>query len=62
MKKVEITQIIEMAESLNNENMKWHFHLLGKDCRFNDNKEKFSIILENEETGQVFYSVFDEKP
>ena len=62
MEKTKINKIIEMAESLDKENKRWHFHMLGKDCKFNANKGKFSIVFENEETGKVFYSVFDEKP
>lgn len=61
MKKIEIIQIIKMAEYLNKENKKWHFHVLGKDCKFNDNKRKFSIVFENEESNETFYSIFEDK-
>ena len=62
MKKYEIRQIIKIAESLNKENKRWHYHLLGKDCIFNSEKDKFTIILEIEEKKEVLFSVFDKKP
>ncbi len=62
MKKCEINQIIKTAKLLNKENKKWHYHMLGKDCIFNDEKGKFNIIFEIEKTNEVLFSIFNEKP
>lgn len=62
MKKAEIDYIIERSSYLQEHNRKWHFHMLGKDCNYNQHKGKFVIVLEDEETGKSYYAAFDEKP
>ena len=62
MKKADFQEISDTAAHLSKLNKKWHFHLLGKDCKFNGSKGKFAIVLENEETGESSCSVFDGKP
>lgn len=62
MKKVDFPEIIGKATDLSKHSKKWHFHTLWRDCKFNANKEKFSIVFENEGNGESFYSVFDHKP
>jgi len=55
-----IKEIIEKAKEAKSKNKKWHFHMLGKNCKFNENKGKYSIVFESEK--EILFSVFDEKP
>ena len=63
MKKQKINEIIEKAKNLSKENGNWHFHMLGENCIFNNNnKGKFSIVFEDEKNGEIYFSLFDDKP
>jgi len=62
MKEISFNELFEKAKTFHKDNSKWHFHVLMKNCIFNEKKEKFSIILENEDTNEVFVSYFDEDP
>ena len=62
MEKTNYSDIIGKAGDLKAAGKKWHFHLLNKSCVFNKNKGQFTIVLENEETGENFYTLFEEKP
>jgi len=55
-----IKEIIEKAKEADSQNKKWHFHILGKNCKFNENKGKFEIVFESEK--ETLFSVFNEKP
>ncbi|MBI4163179.1 MAG: hypothetical protein HY513_05850 [Candidatus Aenigmarchaeota archaeon] len=61
MKQVEISEIIKYAEECNRKNIKWHFHILTPDCAFSK-KKKYSIVFENEKTGEQLITFFAEKP
>jgi len=61
MKQVEISDIIEHAEECHRKKIKWHFHILTPDCTFNQ-KKKYSIVFENEKTGEQLITLFNEKP
>ncbi|MDD5163127.1 MAG: hypothetical protein PHD95_02880 [Candidatus ainarchaeum sp.] len=62
MKKVDFQEIVAKAKNLAKYNKTWHFHMLGRDCKFNNNRGKFRITFEDESSGKSFYSVFDNKP
>ena len=54
-------ELLEKAKLLSKEKKPWHFHMLGKDCKFNDAKGKFAIVLEIEGAPPSI-CLFDEKP
>ena len=54
-------EIVKKVRELANEKKKWHFHFLTPNCIFND-KEKFALILENEDKKEYYVCYFDEKP
>lgn len=60
MREENIDTIISKAKELKNENKKWHFHMLSKDCHYNEHKGKFCIIFESE--NETLFATFDEKP
>ncbi|MFH0837374.1 MAG: hypothetical protein V1870_04555 [Candidatus Aenigmatarchaeota archaeon] len=53
---------MKKAESYYKNKTKWHFHILMQKCIFSTNKNKFTIILENEDNGDSFVTYFDERP
>jgi len=61
MKETTLEEIVKTAELYCKKNIPWHHHFLTRKCQFNKG-EKFQIILENEETGKSFVSLFDYKP
>lgn len=54
-------EIVNLAKHCKNKNIKWHFHMLGKDCKFNERKDKYCIVFENEESKEYVVSFFDKK-
>ena len=61
MKEVKFDVILKNAKQCYKIKSKWHFHILMPGCMFN-NKKKFAIIFENEETKDQLISFFDERP
>lgn len=61
MKEVDMPEILKQAEECNKNKIKWHFHILTPDCAFSKDK-RYSIVFENEKTGQHFITYFKEKP
>ena len=61
MKKTNIEEIVKLAKSYCIEEIPWHHHFLTSKCIFNT-INKFQIILENEQSGESFVSVFSYKP
>ena len=61
MKETNLEEIVKTAEKYCKEGIPWHHHFLTLKCQFNKSK-KFQIILENEETGESFLTLFDYKP
>ncbi|MFH1447511.1 MAG: hypothetical protein ABIG39_01495 [Candidatus Micrarchaeota archaeon] len=55
-------EIISEAKRLTGGKIQWHFHMLGTDCIFNQHKGKFTMILENEESGEIQFSLSEKKP
>ncbi len=60
MEQMAIEEIIYRARMLKKEGGRWHFHMLGRACRFNKNRGKFSVIFEDE--NGTSYCLFDEMP
>jgi len=58
MKEISFEEILNKAKALKH----WHFHMLGKDCKFNPSTKKFCIILEDEKLKEVLVSFFKRKP
>ena len=54
-------EIKKTAESYCHKNIPWHHHFLTPKCTLNKS-EDFQILLENEETGESFLTLFDHKP
>lgn len=54
--------LVMKAKELNKSKAKWHFHMIGPDCIFNRVENRHEIVIENEETGETWSSLFDEKP
>lgn len=61
MKEIHVNKLTENARNFAKNKVRWHFHFLTDDCIFNK-KNKFAIVLENEETKESFVSYFDKKP
>ena len=61
MNKIDFDKLLELAKRYKSENIHWHHHFLTPRCILNDSN-KFKIILENENTQEAFFSVFDNKP
>ena len=61
MKQVSFEEIIGNAESYCEKGIVWHHHFLPPKCALNKDKS-FQITLENEETGESFFSLFNERP
>lgn len=53
--------MIRAAELYCKNGTPWHHHFLTKKCSLNGS-DKFQIILENENTGEVFIFNADQKP
>ncbi len=60
--KVSFEQLLEKAKKLNSRKEKWHFHMLGKDCVFNEDKSSYAIFLENTSSGEIFSAHFPQQP
>ena len=60
--KIKFDELLEKATKFHRDNIQWHFHLLTPTCSFNEDDDKFSIILENDETGEKWISLFASKP
>ena len=61
MKEASIEEIIETTKGYDKNGVSWHHHFLTSKCGLNKSS-KFQIILENEDTGETFFTEFDKKP
>lgn len=55
-------RIIERAKQLNKKGKFWHHHLLFPNCRFNDSKGDWMIVLEDQEAGKILKSRYGSEP
>jgi hypothetical protein len=53
MIKTDKSKIVKIAQKLNKEGKKWHFHILSPGCIFNKNKQ-FALILEDSENDKQY--------
>ena len=58
---VSFSEIFRRARHYKKNNIPWHFHFLMPKCKYN-NKRKYSIILENERTGENFIAFSSKGP
>ncbi|MEK6885668.1 MAG: hypothetical protein AABX17_01740 [Nanoarchaeota archaeon] len=61
MKKIVIEWLLKFARDFKENGTNWHHHFLTPKCYLNKSG-KFQIILENEDTGEVYYSEFQSRP
>ena len=61
MKKITLKELIEKAHEFNERGIKWHNHFLTPNCIFNKEKN-YSVILEDETNGLVYYTTTEKKP
>lgn len=61
MKKITLDELIKKAHKFNEKKIKWHNHFLTPTCIFNKEKN-YSVILEDETNGLVYYATTDKKP
>jgi len=54
-------EILRNAQTLNKDKIEWHFHLLTLDCLLNTS-EKFVLVVENKQTGEVYGYLSEDKP
>jgi len=62
MKKINIEELVRKAEEINSKGIKWYHHYLPPECLLSEKRKgKHVIILENQETGKIWYSENDKK-
>ncbi len=54
-------KIVEIARQYSREGVPWHNHFLAVTCIYNTSG-KFQVVLENEQSGEVHVSNFEEQP
>lgn len=54
-------EIIEIARQFNKDGALWHNHFLAVKCIYNTSG-KFQVILENEQSGEVYFFNFEKQP
>jgi hypothetical protein len=57
-----VGQIIARAKELNAKQVEWHHHVTFAGCQFNKGGHKFTLVLEDPESGKTLESVSDEEP
>ncbi len=62
MKEVAPDILIEEAKTLAGRGVRWHFHLLLKNCAFSQKQGRYAMVLENEETGGTLMARFAQNP
>ena len=61
MLEVSNNEIVEIAKDYNKNGIPWHNHFLAVKCIYNKSG-KFQVVIENEQTGEVFVSSFEKQP
>ena len=57
--------VLEKAQDLNERNIPWHHHMLFPDCIFNQHQGRWTILFEDERTGEEDKTIeilYDEEP
>lgn len=58
----QVAKILSRAKELNEAGQSWHHHMLFPGCRFNKHNDKFAIIFEDKEAGEIIESVSEDEP
>lgn len=58
----QVQKILQKAKQLNSQGKFWHHHMLFPACKFNPHPGKFTIMFEDQETGEVIESVTNQEP
>ena len=61
MIKIDNEKIVEIALGFNKNKIPWHNHFILRKCIYNKSG-KFQIVLENEQSEEVYFSEFEEQP
>jgi ribosomal protein L24 len=62
MSSVPTGEIVKKAAEMTRNNVSWHHHHLPPHCHFSKESSKYQLILENEETKEIWVAKTDEKP
>lgn len=54
-------KVVEIARRYNMDGIPWHNHFLAVKCIYNTSG-KFQVVLENEQSGEVYVSNFEKQP
>lgn len=57
-----VKEMREVALRLNSKNTQWHHHMLFKECEFNSHSPNFVLILEDQESGDIYENVTEYEP
>jgi hypothetical protein len=58
----QVTKILKRAKKLNAKGTSWHHHMLFPGCRYNKHHDKWVIIFEDKEAGEIIESITSEEP
>ncbi len=56
------TEIVNKAVEMTRKNILWHHHYMPPHCHFSKDSSMHQLILENEETKEVWVAKTNEKP
>ena len=65
MIEVDNEEIVGIAKQYSKDKILWHNHFLTKGCIYNtsyNKNRKFQIVIENEQSGEIHISNFEEQP
>ncbi|MEW5722131.1 MAG: hypothetical protein AB1896_03430 [Thermodesulfobacteriota bacterium] len=62
MKFIDFEKLFEEAARLEREGIKWHFHMLGRECIFNETGSGYLIVLEGGAGREIPAARFEERP
>lgn len=57
-----VKTILDKAEKMNQTGQFWHHHMLFPECKFNRHQGRWTIIFEDQDTGEVLESVSEDEP
>jgi len=57
-----VIEILKRAKELTEKNIFWHHHMLFPGCKFNKHQDKWVIVFEDPEKGNIIESVSDLEP
>ena len=57
MKNITFGELLKLGDGWNKNKTKWHNHYLTPKCVLNDRKPLFKIVVENEDTEDIFVCI-----